>query len=52
MNLFRQLLDIVCVISGSVNLAFYAFGDHAQANLAVGLFCFFAALWNGPRKFY
>ena len=49
-NAFRMLLDTSNAIIGAVNLGFYAWGSHDPANLAVGIFCFFAALWNGPRR--
>jgi hypothetical protein len=30
-------------------LAFYAWGSHDPANLAVGIWCLFVVLWN-PRR--
>jgi hypothetical protein len=45
----KMWLDIACVIVGAFNLGLYAWAPiHDPANLAVGIFCLFAATWN-PR---
>lgn len=48
----RATLDTLCVVMGALNLSFFAWGSHDPSNLAVGIFCLFVALWNGPRRDY
>ena len=45
-----KILELVCVLVGLANLAFYGWGSHDPSNLAVGIACLFLVLWGGPGR--
>lgn len=50
MNIIRPWLDVICVVAGTANLLMYSFADHQPWSLGIGILCFFAAIWEGPRS--